>query len=314
MAAVPPASSTTRYFAGRRFALERFDLNSIEPNSTIVVIGRRGSGKSTLIKAMLRRDRRSRAVMCMSGTEDSNSDYAAYVPNLFVYNQFDMDAFRRFIDVQQRQSDEYAKGLRKDPPDRTLLCDDVMYDRKPMRSTEMRRLLMNGRHWHTKFILAMQYCMDIEPALRTQIDYVMAFRDPIRKNRRRLHENYFGVVDDFGDFSRIFEECTEGYGFLVARNNVKSNRVSDCLFWGEAELHDNQAAAQGLVAPVAWRYAAERAKGVDDGDDDAASDGGGDGSCRRDASLLERGEAALHVPLTPAKRREMPLEVIRLGK
>lgn len=287
------APATTRFFADRKYALPRFDMARINHNNTILVVGRRGSGKSTLIKDILWHRRRTPRLMCMSGTEESNLDYQNYVPSMFVYDSLDMDALRRYIACVQQKSDEWRRGERKERPDSGLLLDDVMYDRKPMRSVEIRRLLMNGRHWNVLFILAMQYCMDIDPALRTQIDYMFVFKDHILKNRKRLWENYFGMIPDFGDFCRVFDECTAGYGCLVACN---ISGVKQQLYWYEAELHDRKPAQSLHIGSAAyWQYAATR------------------------PILAKQQEAAgtgvLDLsPLTPAQRRAQPLRVVRVGK
>ena len=47
---------------------------------------------------------------------------------------------------------------------------------------------MNGRHRRVLLIMAVQYCMDIRPEIRSQLDVVIACRENMAPVRTRLYE------------------------------------------------------------------------------------------------------------------------------
>ena len=65
----------------------------------------------------------------------------------------------------------------------------------------MRDLFMNGRHLKSALILAMQYCMDMTPDLRSQVDYCFCLRENIVSNKMKLWKFFFGGFANFDDFN-----------------------------------------------------------------------------------------------------------------
>jgi hypothetical protein len=43
----------------------------------------------------------------------------------------------------------------------------------------------------------------------------------------------------FESFCQIMDQCTENYECLVINNNVKSNKLTDQVFWYKAENHND---------------------------------------------------------------------------
>ena len=122
--------------------------------------------------------------------------------------------------------EEVKKGI-----ETFVLMDDCMYDNKFMRDTCIRQCFMNGRHWKIFFMLTMQYCMDLPPALRANVDYVFILRENIIQNREKLYKSFFGIFPSFDMFNKVMDACTENYECIVLDNTSKSNRIEDCVFW-----------------------------------------------------------------------------------
>jgi hypothetical protein len=116
-----------------------------------------------------------------------------------------------------------------------VILDDCLYDNTWAKDKLMRLLFMNGRHWKVLLILTMQYPLGIQPNLRTNIDYVFILREPYIANRKRIYENYAGMFPTFESFCQVMDQCTENYECLVIDNNVKSNKLSEQIFWYKAD-------------------------------------------------------------------------------
>ena len=211
-----------------KIKLHKFDFSTIPPDGRIIlVIGKRGSGKSTLIENIAYNLRmRFDFAIGMSPTLSSITMLEKHIPPAMVFGKgFNMDTFKKLLGItaQISRSKKFRKSL--------LLMDDCNADREAFRSKEMRDAFMNGRHYDINIIWAMHYCMDILPALRTQVDYVFVLKDNIRANKERLHRNFFGMFNKVDEFIQVMDKCTENNECLVLDNTSPTPDLSKCLFW-----------------------------------------------------------------------------------
>lgn len=214
-----------------RVAIRKFDPSTqLRPDATVALIGRRGSGKSTLMKDLLYHMRKKLNFgIAMSPTEDSNGAFGAFMPRACIYSSFTPTALDVLLQVQTR-----AKRRGKERRVFVLL-DDCMYEKSIMNSDNIRETLMNGRHKNIFFINAVQYIMDVPPAARGQTDYVFAMQDNNRDNREKLYKFFFGVFNSFDEFDRAMQTLTNNRCCIVLDNRSHSTDVTDCVFWYRAD-------------------------------------------------------------------------------
>jgi hypothetical protein len=225
--------------------LRKFKPESMKDDKVCVLIGKRNTGKSTLVTDILYHKRHLPAGIVMSATEEGNHHYQQYVPDLFIYGDYDREAIERVLERQRQIL------LRNKPISPAfILLDDCMYDKKFMKDTCIRKCFMNGRHWKIFFMLTMQYCMDLTPDLRANVDYVFILRENIIQNREKLYKAFFGIFPTFDMFNQIMNACTENYECLVLDNTSKSNKIEDCVFWYKAKLHPQFR----IGSPQLWNY------------------------------------------------------------
>ena len=230
--------------------LSKFNMKNIsfKPNENkgpvIVLIGRRDTGKSFLVRDLLYHHQDIPVGTVISGTEAGNGFYCKYVPKLFIHDEYNTSIIENILKRQKavlKQINKDIKNYNKTTIDpRTfVILDDCLYDSGWSRDKMMRLLFMNGRHWKLMLIITMQYPLGIPPNLRTNIDYVFILREPYIANRKRIYENYAGMFPTFESFAQIMDQCTENYECLVINNNSKSNKLQDQIFWYKAEPHEN---------------------------------------------------------------------------
>ena len=230
--------------------LRKFDIKSISfkyneaKGPVIVLIGRRDTGKSYLVRDILYHHQDIPIGTVISGTEESNSFYGSMVPKLFIHDEYNTAIVENILKRQRcvikqikKEIDTFKKSTID--PRTFVIMDDCLYDNTWSRDKLMRLLFMNGRHYKIMLVITMQYPLGIPPTLRTNIDYVFILREPYIANRRRIYENYAGMFPTFEAFCQVLDQTTENYDCMVINNNAKSNKLQDQVFWYHAESRPN---------------------------------------------------------------------------
>jgi len=255
--------------------LKQFDMKNISfrPNENkgpvIVLIGRRDTGKSYLVRDLLYYHQDIPIGTVISGTEAGNGFYSQHVPKLFIHEEYNTAIIENILKRQktvmkQIQKETQSYGRSNIDPRAFVILDDCLFDNSWTKDKLMRLLFMNGRHWKIMLVITMQYPLGIPPNLRTNIDYVFILREPYIANRKRIYENYAGMFPTFESFCQVMDQCTENYECLVVDNNAKSNKLTDQIFWYKAQPHGNFK----LGAKEFW----EASKDIGSDDEDEAYD------------------------------------------
>ena len=200
----------------------------------IAVIGKPGTGKSTFTSALMKskKDIIPFAVV-QNGTENSNHFYRKYIPELFIYDEFDEAVLHKTI---KRQEDA-LKDMEN--PWLMVILDDVTEDSKVLNLPVMQDLFKKGRHYKILLLLSLQYALDIRPAIRTCIDIAVIFRETREDMRKKLYTNFASVVGTYSVFNAVMDAITGDHTALVINNMVDSNDPSDCVFYMKVEDLDD---------------------------------------------------------------------------
>tara|TARA_E500000178_G_C16941877_1_gene716824 strand:- start:225 stop:1061 length:837 start_codon:yes stop_codon:yes gene_type:complete len=230
--------------------LKKFDMKNISfrpdenKGPVIVLIGRRDTGKSYLVRDLLFYHQDIPIGTVISGTEAGNGFYSEHVPKLFIHDEYNSAIIENILKRQRTVLKQIKKEIevyRKSSidPRSFVILDDCLFDNSWTKDKMMRLLFMNGRHWKIMLVITMQYPLGIPPNLRTNIDYVFILREPYISNRKRIYENYAGMFPTFESFCQVMDQCTENFECLVINNNAKSNKLNDQIFWYKAEHQKN---------------------------------------------------------------------------
>lgn len=238
-----PEDGTVCEDGSTAWAVKCFDPTTMKADATVLMLGKRGTGKSTLLQdIMYHMQSRLFAGIAMAPTEDSVAMFEGFLPRCFVFDDFRANAVERLMQTKRllsrmnrkKTKQAEAKGNEFERRYVAVLLDDCMYDKKNLKHTAVRDIFMNGRHEDVFFINLQQYVMDMGPDMRNNVDYVFAMRDTSMENRIKLWKTFFGMFSDYSDFSELFDSCTENYECLVLFNRASSNDWRDCIFWYKA--------------------------------------------------------------------------------
>jgi hypothetical protein len=240
-----------------RVDLRKFKIKSMAPDSSVLLIGKRKSGKSILVKDIMYNHSTIPCGLVFSGTEDANPFFGEFIPDSFIYSKYDPQLVKTLITSQSKKvktarKNGYADTNGKNDKNRSfLILDDMLADADSWKKEQtIKELFFNGRHFNIFFILTMQYVLGIPPAMRSNIDYIFIFNEPSIKNRKKIYDDYAGMIPSFDHFCNILDSCTQDNECLVIKLSGKSNNLQDQVFWYKASMVEPFHAGH----PSIWKY------------------------------------------------------------
>jgi hypothetical protein len=216
--------------------LKRFEIERIKSDKVVVMIGKRGTGKSEVLKAIMENHADIPLGVVVSPTEMANKYFAPFVPGVFIHDKYTPALVANLVDRQKKLTSQAAGAPGTVDPRAFLVLDDCMYDPTWTKDENIRYIFLNGRHVKLMMLITQQYVLGIGPQLRGNVDFVFVMRENIINNRKRLYDNYAGMFPSFDIFQQVLEQCTNNYECLVIDNTVQSNKLEDQVFWYKADV------------------------------------------------------------------------------
>ncbi|QKF93472.1 VV A32-like packaging ATPase [Fadolivirus algeromassiliense] len=228
---------------GGLIEFKKLDLNNMLDNSKICLVGKRGSGKSWIIRDILNKintnDQFLENTLIISKTEKMNPFYKKHFPNAKVICEYNSEAISDYLFDQEVRIDESKKRLDQTgiyiPSDGCVILDDCIGSKGSwMNDKSLLELFYNARHYNTTFIITMQFPLGIKPELRLQFDYVFLLSEDFYSNQKRLYDHYAGMFPTFETFRDTFLQLTEDYNAMVISNCSGCVSLTDKLFYYKA--------------------------------------------------------------------------------
>ena len=223
----------------KKIAISKFDIKSILPDSTILILGKRRTGKSWLIRDIFYNHKEIPAGIIFSGTERANPFFSDFIPDTYIHSEYDPELVKKILQYQQIKTKDNGKN----PSNNFfIVLDDMLNDAaKWKKDTTIKTIFMNGRHYNIMCILSMQYSMGIPPDLRNNIDYVFIYNEQNVINKKKIYEQYCGICPSYDIFNDILTDCTQDHGCLVVKNTGCGNDkdFSKSIAWYKAKEYTN---------------------------------------------------------------------------
>lgn len=261
--------SVTMGGAGQKLTLKRFDISKIKSDQVIILLGRRGCGKSYIMRELLSHHADLPTGMVISPTEEANQFYGDMVPGVFIHHDYTTKSLDNLVRRQRQMMKNMnkeiaASGSTSIDPRSFLVMDDCLYDDSWANDPNIKYLFLNGRHIKTMFLITMQYPLGVKPALRANVDYVFVLRENNTKSRKVIYENYAGMFPSYDVFSQVLSQCTNNFECMVIDNTVTANDLTEQISYYKAP---STPAKYRMCRPEYWTLSAQLAK-ADDEDED----------------------------------------------
>lgn len=235
--------------------IKKFNPDTIKEHRITFLIGKRHTGKSSLMLDILSKMPNPDFILGFSPTDDTLETFKTFMPTACIFSAFSQEKLERLLSLQREL---IRRGKKRSV---LLILDDCLYQKNVLKSTAMRDLFFNGRHLNVGLICACQYLMDISPELRTNIDYLCTMRESTISNRQKLHKFFFGQFARFDEFDKVMSACTQNYSSLIMDSTIASTKSSDCIFWYRASLN---IPSFRLGKPSIWKLSTKFEKSEDE--------------------------------------------------
>lgn len=211
--------------------IQEFDLQSLEPSCTWLMIGPPSSGKTTLIENIAYYNRHKYPIArVFVGTPGGYQKFCKIFGDLFVSSAYDENEQIAHIRRQRRcildNGEQYVGNYAIN------IIDDAGDDPKVYKTKTMRSLFKLGsQHYAQLLLVGLQYAIDFPPDTRKSVSYVAIFREPEEAERKKLYENFGGVAGSYDKFCDLMDALTGDYSCLIFKKRSQSNKLEDCVFY-----------------------------------------------------------------------------------
>lgn len=221
-----------------KFQIIKFELSKMVDDPSIVMIAKRGSGKSYITRDIIYHYRHIPGGVVIAPTDRMNYFYKYFFPDLYIHYDIKEVILKKLLlrqTIMIEKSHDKKKLGRKVDPSGILIMDDCLSKKKSWAKDEsIMEILMNGRHYRLTYILTMQTPLGIPPDLRLNFDYVFLLKEDSTINKKKLWDNYASMFPSLNAFEKVFSKCTENYCAMVIDNRKPTENIHEKVFWFKA--------------------------------------------------------------------------------
>ena len=216
----------------------KLNLDDMYKNPSICLIGMRGSGKSWIIRDILRKldtyDEFQENTLIIAKSEKMSTFYGNFFSRAKIIYTYDTDALNEYLsDQKQRISEAEKTGI---PCNGCVVLDDCLASKGTWMNDEViSDLFYNSKSYQTTFIVAMQFPLGIKPELRSVFDYVFLMSEDFYSNQKRLYDHYADIYPTFDEFRTELLQLTNDFNCMVIDRKNTTKELNDKIFYFKAD-------------------------------------------------------------------------------
>jgi hypothetical protein len=224
----------------KTWVLEPWDPESMPVDATILIVGKRHTGKTVLTRALMYSMRKKLDVcMGMNPLEGGNHNLSYFCPKAFVFDTFNDEKLRHLLAWQtcaMKNGKAHKIGFVMDDCASETTVALGGKRKKAMASADIGKLFKLGRHLRLFYINAMQDVKNAPPDIRGNVDLLFAFNTNSGSERAKLHQEFFGMISSFKNFNQVFDAGAQGYDCIVLDTRKAATDPDHCIMFYRAPL------------------------------------------------------------------------------
>lgn len=188
--------------------LPMFQPQEMNSGGVTVILGHRGSGKTTLVYDILCHTRRQRPVDLLFCEPQEAQRYVDVVPRSALCREFDLNRLKTVVDAKD---DLIHPRL---PP--SCIVFDGGYGRELLKQSIFKTLFFTARHRNIHVLITLGESSDLCSTLRDAVERWIILRYDGEQCRTRLFQHgRFAPIVTFSSFKEILDKTTSQYDCLV---------------------------------------------------------------------------------------------------
>ena len=196
--------------------MDKFTLQ----NKALIVIAKRNSGKSILIKYLVQdaiKHNEFNKIFVISSTNSINFFYNDIIPANCIFDKYSEDWTNKLIDLMSEKNK--GRTIQSDGVYNVLLIlDDMASDVLFHTSNSIKKLYSRGRHSFISIICVGQMLHHVSPLMRNNSDWVITGQLNA-SNIDLLCDEYRVPIIEKREFIKLYKKSTTAYNFFVINNN-----------------------------------------------------------------------------------------------
>lgn len=227
---VNPTNPINSITPTNKFRISKFSFNTMIKNPAILIIGKRSTGKSYIVRDLLKYFNQNEffienSLIC-SLNEKFEPFYQKIYPTKKITHHLDDVNFENYLLRCSKNISNKRTELNG-----CVVLDNVLVSKKWVNNDFIKELMMNGRHYHSTMIITTDYVTNFPPHIRCNFDYVFILKEYSTLTKKKLYDNFAGILPNFDSFDKIFSSCTENYHAMVIDNHKPTLNISEKIFW-----------------------------------------------------------------------------------
>jgi predicted AAA+ superfamily ATPase len=189
--------------------IPKMNMKWIANNHTVLIIGKRGVGKTFLTKDLLYYHQDIPDIIIVSGNKN---DYDGKDHKYTIHQEFHPQIIENIIEKQKKTT-------------AIVILDNCLYDS----TCHIQPLVYNDSFMK---VITIPFLMGMFTKIREQVNYIFIFQENYYPNRKKIYDCFGHMFSSFDLFSQIMDTCCQQNECLVIDN------MSGKLFWYKADNHD----------------------------------------------------------------------------
>lgn len=252
-----------------KLIIEKFKFEDLPTHSSILIIGPRGSGKSSIIRDLItyRINQNKKAICVISPTEKYDPFYSKILPPDCINTTYEPKILDNMFTRQIMMREKYENQMRNNEnkvvvtevnnensandavqrvdepvdPSLLLIMDDCLNYKKFAKDESLRKLIFNSRCYKITSVITMQYPMPLYPEIRCNFDAVILVRGYEQEYLEKIYYYYCEMFETYDSFKQVYDVLTENFGAMVivkhGPNNI--NGTAQIKWYISAQFENN---------------------------------------------------------------------------
>ncbi len=195
-------------YSGREYRVFPLKWSMFGKDYTIVVLGKRRSGKSCFIRSLLGNYLRVFFPRVYVFTKTAASgEYAKFVPEAYIIDFLDLDLLQKIFDTQKKYKHKSRKGSFHGNMNVLIIMDDCLSENLKYKKL-VNEIFYEGRHMNICFIVTSQDLKGLSPGCMANADFGIFFNVRSERDKEAMRTKFCDFMANDEEMEEVTSQVT----------------------------------------------------------------------------------------------------------